>query len=74
MKTADNIRSAKRRRFAQIAFIWQNAARSSTAEKWLHSSALRTEDVSRIGYQVLDAMNHCAKLGIMHRDLKSENI
>mmetsp|Transcript_68065 Transcript_68065/g.101029 ORF Transcript_68065/g.101029 Transcript_68065/m.101029 type:complete len:552 (+) Transcript_68065:110-1765(+) len=35
---------------------------------------LRTEDVSRIGYQVLDAMNHCAKLGIMHRDLKSENI
>ncbi len=31
---------------------------------------LRTEDVSRISFQLLDAVSHCAKHDIMHRDIK----
>jgi serine/threonine protein kinase len=31
---------------------------------------LRTEDVSRISFQLLDAISHCAKHGIIHRDIK----
>jgi len=35
-----------------------------------HQHGLRTEDVSRMSYQLLDAVNHCAKHDIMHRDIK----
>ena len=35
---------------------------------------LRTDDVSRIAFQLLDAINHCAKHDIIHRDLKPANI
>jgi serine/threonine protein kinase len=35
---------------------------------------LRTDDVSRIAFQLLDAVNHCAQHDIVHRDLKPENI
>lgn len=31
---------------------------------------LRTEDVSRVSFQLLSAIDHCAKHGIIHRDLK----
>eukprot|EP00980_Cylindrotheca_fusiformis_P028254 scaffold22589_cov138-Cylindrotheca_fusiformis.AAC.17 len=34
---------------------------------------LRTEDISRISYQLLDAVNHCDVHNIIHRDLKPEN-
>lgn len=34
---------------------------------------LRTEDISRISYQLLSAINHCASFGMMHRDIKPEN-
>ncbi len=33
-------------------------------------AGLRTEDVSRMSYQLLDAIDHCAKNGIIHRDIK----
>jgi serine/threonine protein kinase len=35
---------------------------------------LRTEDVSRMAYQLLCAVNHCDKYNIVHRDIKPENI
>lgn len=35
---------------------------------------LRTEDVSRVASQMLDAINHCAKHNIIHRDIKPENV
>ena len=35
---------------------------------------LRTEDVSRIAFQLLDALAHCAHHRIIHRDVKPENI
>lgn len=34
---------------------------------------LRTEDVSRISFQILDAISHCAANHIIHRDIKPEN-
>lgn len=34
---------------------------------------LRTEDVSRISFQLIDSVNHCAKHHIIHRDIKPEN-
>lgn len=33
---------------------------------------LRTDDVSRIAFQMLDAVNHCAQHNIIHRDIKPE--
>lgn len=35
---------------------------------------LRTDDVSRVAFQLLDAVNHCAKHSIIHRDIKPENV
>jgi serine/threonine protein kinase len=35
---------------------------------------LRTEDVSRIAYQLLSAVNHCPSNGVIHRDIKAENV
>ena len=35
---------------------------------------LSVEDVSRISFQILDAVNHCAKHNVIHRDIKPENI
>mmetsp|Transcript_27732 Transcript_27732/g.55982 ORF Transcript_27732/g.55982 Transcript_27732/m.55982 type:complete len:563 (-) Transcript_27732:155-1843(-) len=38
------------------------------------SEGLRTEDVSRISYQLLSAVDHCAKHRVIHRDIKPENV
>ena len=38
------------------------------------TSGLRTEDVSRISYELWSAVDHCAKNKVMHRDIKPENI
>jgi serine/threonine protein kinase len=38
------------------------------------ASHLRTEDVSRIIFQLLDAIHHCAVHRIIHRDIKPDNI
>lgn len=35
-----------------------------------HEDGLRTEDISRISFQLFDAVAHCAKYGIIHRDIK----
>jgi serine/threonine protein kinase len=35
---------------------------------------LRTEDVSRISFQLLSAVDHCAKHNVIHRDIKPENV
>jgi len=38
------------------------------------ADGLRTEDVSRIAFQLLSAVDHCDKHNILHRDIKPENI
>lgn len=35
---------------------------------------LRTDDVSRISFQLLSAVDHCAKHQVIHRDIKPENV
>ena len=35
---------------------------------------LRTEDISRIAYQLLAAVDHCAQRKIIHRDIKPQNV
>lgn len=35
---------------------------------------LRTEDVSRMAFQLLSAVDHCDRHNILHRDIKPENI
>lgn len=37
-------------------------------------SGIRTEDVSRIAFELFDAIDHCTKNGVIHRDIKPENI
>lgn len=34
---------------------------------------LRTEDVSRVAFQLLSAVHHCARNGVIHRDIKPDN-
>ena len=38
------------------------------------AGGLRTEDVSRISYQLWSAVNHCVKHNVIHRDIKPENV
>mmetsp|Transcript_337 Transcript_337/g.657 ORF Transcript_337/g.657 Transcript_337/m.657 type:complete len:474 (-) Transcript_337:470-1891(-) len=38
------------------------------------AEGLRTEEVSRIAYQLLSAVDHCDRHNILHRDIKPENI
>lgn len=38
------------------------------------ADGLRTEDVSRISYQLWSALAHCAKHNVIHRDIKPDNI
>ncbi|KAL3763467.1 hypothetical protein ACHAW5_002719 [Stephanodiscus triporus] len=38
------------------------------------AEGLRMEDVSRIAYQLLSALDHCDRHNILHRDLKPQNI
>lgn len=38
------------------------------------TGGLRTEDVSRISYQLWSAVNHCANHNVIHRDIKPENV
>ncbi len=38
------------------------------------TGGLRTEDVSRITYQLWSAVNHCVKHNVIHRDIKPENV
>lgn len=47
------------------------SANADTGDSGVH---LRTEDVSRISYQLFDAVAHMAKHGVIHRDIKPENI
>lgn len=35
---------------------------------------LRSEDVSRIAFQLLSAVHHCCVHGVIHRDIKPENV
>lgn len=37
-------------------------------------NGLRTEDVSRISYQLWSAVDHCAKHKVIHRDIKPDNV
>ena len=37
-------------------------------------TGLRINDVSRIAFQLIDAVDHCAKHNVIHRDIKPENI
>jgi len=39
-----------------------------------YPGGIRTEDASRIAYQLLSAVDHCAKHNVIHRDIKPENI
>lgn len=47
-----------------------SGAESGSSDDNNTAVGLRTEDVSRISYQLLDAISHCAKNGIIHRDIK----
>jgi calcium-dependent protein kinase len=38
------------------------------------ADGLRTEDVSRMAFQLLSAVAHCDKYNVCHRDIKPENI
>lgn len=39
-----------------------------------YQKGLRTEDVSRIAFQLLSALAHCDRRNVLHRDIKPENI
>jgi len=39
-----------------------------------YPDGIRTEDASRIAYQLLSALDHCCAHGVIHRDIKPENI
>lgn len=39
-----------------------------------YPDGIRTEDCSRIAYQLLSALDHCSAHGVIHRDIKPENI
>ena len=47
---------------------------SYVSKAFQDTGGLRTEDVSRISYQLWSAVNHCAKHNVIHRDIKPENV
>lgn len=52
-----------------IPYVTQAFKTSSQGE-----GGLRTEDVSRISYQLLSAVDHCDRHGVIHRDIKPANV
>ena len=38
------------------------------------SNDINVKTISRITYQLLDAINHCAKHNVIHRDIKPQNV
>jgi len=44
------------------------------SEAFKDTSGLRTEDFSRICYQLWSAVDHCAKHNVIHRDIKPQNV
>jgi serine/threonine protein kinase len=43
-------------------------------KNYCRKNKLKHCDIKRIMYQILNGMNHCHEKGIMHRDMKTENI
>lgn len=48
-----------------IPYVTQAFKSTSKAD-----GGLRTEDVSRMSYQLLSAVDHCHRHGVIHRDIK----
>jgi serine/threonine protein kinase len=56
-----------------VAHRCDSSQENTAATNGSHVHDLRTEDVSRISYQLLSAVAHCAKHQVIHRDIKPEN-
>jgi len=54
--------------------IISSMLRPWVSQAFQDTKGLRTEDVSRISYELWSAVDHCAKNKVMHRDIKPENI
>lgn len=63
---------------ASMIYIVTEYCEGGEMMPWVSSafknSSLRTEDVSRICYQLWSAVDHCAKHRVIHRDIKPENV
>jgi serine/threonine protein kinase len=63
---------------ARVIYLITEYCAGGDLMQWIASQpsddALRTEDVSRIAFQLYSAIDHCHRHSIVHRDIKPENI
>lgn len=57
-----------------IYLVTEHAARGEIFDHLVANGRMREEEASRVFSQIISAISYCHQLGIVHRDLKAENV
>lgn len=57
-----------------IYLVTEHAARGEIFDHLVANGRMREEEASRVFSQIISAISYCHQLGVVHRDLKAENV